>query len=97
VGNPKAAGPTGQRSSRNAVGARVEVIAGNRTQMGFVIGGGSYLSASDRRLIFGLGDAAAVNRLKVHWPSGATQEFGPLAGDAGYRLEEGQQPVVVHP
>jgi hypothetical protein len=97
VGNPKSAGPTGRRSSRNAVGARVELVAGDRKQTGFVVGGGSYLSASDRRMLFGLGGATRVERAVVHWPSGVTQDLGPLAADGGYRVEEGSAAVAVRP
>jgi hypothetical protein len=75
----------------------VEVEAGDRKQTGFVIGGGSYLSASDRRLLFGLGGADRVDRVVVHWPSGVTQEIGPLAADRGYRVEEGKGATAVRP
>jgi len=35
--------------------------------------GGSYLSASDLRLHFGLGKRTAIDRIDVRWPSGQTQ------------------------
>ena len=35
--------------------------------------GGSYLSASDLRLHFGLGARTAIDRIDVRWPSGQTQ------------------------
>jgi hypothetical protein len=97
IGDPHAAGPSGRRSSRNAVGARVEIQAGGRNQTGFVVGGGSYLSASDRRLLFGLGGAARVDRVVVHWPSGVVQEVGPLEADRGYRVEEGKAATAIRP
>jgi hypothetical protein len=75
----------------------VEIQAGERKQTGFVIGGGSYLSASDRRLTFGLGGAVRVDRAVVHWPSGVTQEIGPLEADRGYRVEEGKAAAAVRP
>jgi enediyne biosynthesis protein E4 len=97
IGNPKLAGPTGRRSSRNAVGARVEITVGGAKQTGFVIGGGSYLSASDRRLFFGLGGATSADGVVVHWPSGLTQELGSLKGNCGYRVNEGERPAPTHP
>src|SRR5207237_6527646 len=51
----------GQKSNRNAIGARVEVeVSEQRSpvkQVHFLTGGGSYLSASERRLLIGLGKA----------------------------------------
>ena len=41
-------------------------------------GGGSYLSASDRRLLVGLGSADRAERVTVLWPSGRKQEFKGL-------------------
>src|SRR5439155_24040699 len=62
----------GRRSNRDAVGARVWLTTTDGTQMRDVTTGGSYLSASDPRLLFGLGRAARVTKLRVRWPSGAT-------------------------
>jgi ASPIC and UnbV len=53
------------------------------------IGGGSYLSASDPRLHFGLGTAMMADELEVRWPSGLVQRFGELAADRAYHLREG--------
>jgi len=53
----------GKKSNRNAVGARVEVEAGGRRQVRFINGGGSYLSASERRILAGLGHAARAEHV----------------------------------
>jgi hypothetical protein len=63
----------GVRSNRSGLGARVRVIAGGRTQQDEVRSGGSYLSHSDLRLHFGLGEARLVERIEIEWPSGARQ------------------------
>ncbi len=83
----------GKKSNRNAIGARVEIEAGGRTLVRFVVGGGSYLSASERRLLVGLDRATQAERVTVQWPSGRRQSFGPLAGDAEYLLREGEDRV----
>ena len=49
----------GKTSNRDAVGARLTVVAGGRRQVAWRFGGGSYQSASDPRLHIGLGDADA--------------------------------------
>lgn len=79
----------GKRSNRNAIGAKVEIECGGRKFTRFVHGGGSYLSASDRRLAVGLGDATKVEVVRVLWPSGAIQEFRDLEVDRGWKLVEG--------
>jgi hypothetical protein len=79
-----------KKSNRNAIGARVEVEAGGKRQVHFVKGGGSYLSASERRLLIGLGPADQAERVTVFWPSGAKQAFRNLQGRRWWRLHEGQ-------
>ena len=79
----------GTTSNRDAVGAQVAVTAAGRTQVATRFGGGSYLSASDPRLHFGLGPARKVDRVEVTWPSGRRDCYQGLAADAGYRLREG--------
>ena len=63
----------GTRSNRSAIGARVKLAAGGRSQYGEVRSGGSYLSQSDLRLHFGLGPAQIVDRIEITWPSRAKQ------------------------
>lgn len=80
----------GKASNRNAVGARVEIEAGGRTLVRWVHGGGSYLSAHDRRLVVGLGAAERIDRVTVTWPSGARQVFANLTVGCGWRLTQGK-------
>jgi hypothetical protein len=69
----------GPKSPRDAIGAKVFLTAGGIRQRGDVFSGGSYASSSDPRLHFGLGTAANVAGLKIHWPSGAVEEI-PVPG-----------------
>ena len=79
----------GTVSNRDAVGACVAVTAGGKTRTAARFGGGSYLSASDHRLHFGLGAARTVDQVEVTWPSGRRDRYQGLAADTGYRLREG--------
>ena len=72
-----------------SIGAVVEVEAEGKKQTHWVYGGGSYLSASDRRLLIGLGSAERVERVRVTWPSGEKQEYHNMNANSGYRLREG--------
>src|SRR5262249_12531505 len=65
----------GKKSNRNAIGSRVQIEAGGKRQMRWLIGGGSYLSASERRILIGLGSAERADKVTVWWPSGKKQEF----------------------
>src|SRR5579883_2288074 len=62
----------GVHSNRSAIGARVRCRAGGHTQMQEVRSGGSYLSQSDMRLHFGLGDAKEC-ALEIRWPGGLVE------------------------
>jgi tetratricopeptide (TPR) repeat protein len=79
----------GRESNRDAVGAEVVVTAGGRRLAARRIGGGSYQSASDPRLHFGLGPADRVEEIEVTWPSGRVDRHRDLRPDAGYLLREG--------
>jgi len=67
----------GTKSNRSAIGARVTLRAGDRTLMREVKSGASFLSQSDLRVHFGLGDAKAIDELKIRWPSGRLQVEKP--------------------
>jgi len=63
---------------RDAYGAMVEVRRkGAGTLWRRVHSDGSYLSASDPRLVVGLGDASGIDALIVHWPDGKEERFPP--------------------
>ncbi len=79
----------GNKSNRDGVGARVALTAAGRTQVAARCGGGSYLSASDHRLHFGLGSSEKADRVVVTWPSGQRDTYTDLAADRGYVLREG--------
>jgi hypothetical protein len=78
------------KDNADVVGAKVELKAGTRTLTRFAKGGGSYLSSSDRRLLFGLGQEGTPGRLTVTWPNGEKQTFDGLDRDRYYRILQGQ-------
>ena len=53
---------------------------------------GSYASASDPRVVFGLGDDASSRTIRVHWPGGRVEEFPDLEVDQYWVLESGRPP-----
>ena len=66
----------GTRSNRDGLGATVR--AGSQWQ--YVTTAGSYLSASDRRVHFGLGNDTATD-LEIRWPSGLKQNLRGVRAD----------------
>src|SRR5437868_723837 len=62
----------GRESNRFGIGAKVRVTSGGKTQLREVNPYGSYLSTSDVRLYFGLGNATLA-RIEIEWPSGKKQ------------------------
>ena len=62
----------GTRSNRDALGAKVTVMAGGRELTQMNDGKSGYLSQSSMPLYFGLGDASTIDRIDITWPSGAT-------------------------
>jgi hypothetical protein len=63
----------GTRSNRSAIGAEVVLESGGLTQRRIVDGGSGFASQNDRRVHFGLGSREWVDRIVIHWPSGAQQ------------------------
>src|SRR5262249_56998502 len=66
------------RSNRDAIGARATVIAAGRRHFAQRIGGGSFLSAGDHRLHFGVEDATRIEAVEGRWPSGCVDRFTHL-------------------
>ena len=79
----------GTRSNKLALNARVKVIAGDLAQTDEVRSGGSYLSQSDLRLHFGLGDHRQPDKVEIFWPSGGTETLTNLEADRFYCVKEG--------
>jgi hypothetical protein len=60
----------GTQSNGDAVGATVQVVTEQGVQTSQIAGGGSYLSAGDLRLHFGLGSSKVIQSLIIRWPDG---------------------------
>ena len=80
----------GTRSNRDGIGARINVLAGGHRHIDEVRSGGSYISQNDLRIHLGLGQATRIDRLEVHWPSGATDTLQNLPVDQILTIQEGK-------
>lgn len=80
----------GVDAHRDAVGAILTLHAGGRMLVRHLSGGDGYQSSNERFITFGLGDAAAIERLEVQWPGGAKQTVKGIAADTTYMLIQNQ-------
>ncbi|MHB1557965.1 MAG: FG-GAP-like repeat-containing protein [Isosphaeraceae bacterium] len=78
----------GTKSNRDGIGAVVSITTGGRRNRAWRYGGGSYQSASDPRIHFGL-ETDRIDEVEVRWPSGRVDRHRDLAADRGYLLREG--------
>jgi enediyne biosynthesis protein E4 len=78
----------GRRSNRDAIGSRVEIQAGGKTQVHEVRSGGSYLSHNDMRLHFGLGAATRVDRIRIRWPNGNVEDLPGVEANQFVTIKE---------
>ncbi len=79
----------GTLSERSAVGAKATIHFGDRKLSRWVIGGGSYLSHSDPRLLFPLKNVESVS-VVVTWLGGATETFANLDPNRCHVLVQGR-------
>lgn len=80
-----------------AVGARVTITAGGRTQIGEVRSSGSYLSTNAPAVHFGLGRATTVDAVVIRWPGGRSTRLRDLACNRAYTItpESGIMPAAM--
>jgi hypothetical protein len=80
-----------QGTGRNtaAIGARVLVTAGGRTQLRFVAGGNGFAAQGSSRVHAGLAGARQIDRLDIRWPSGRRQVLVDLPVNQLHVVREG--------
>jgi hypothetical protein len=83
----------GKKSNTDAIGARISYQSGDLKRSRTKVGGGSYLSSHDPRVVLGLGKRAKIDSLEVKWPmpSGITQRFTDLPVDRYITIVEGEE------
>ena len=78
----------GHQSNRDGIGAEVRATTGSITQSATVTTTGSYLSASDKRVHFGLGKSDVVQQIQVRWPSGIVQTLKDIHANQVLQIDE---------
>ena len=81
--------PRGTRSNRDGIGCRIKVVSSSGSTQYYTINtAGSYLSASDKRIVVGLGQDTSAKLIEAHWPSGAVERLEGVAAGRWIRLVE---------
>lgn len=82
----------GTQSNADAIGARALAFVKDKPHpiIKTVTAGSGYLSQSSKRLSFGLGRNATIEKLTVVWPDGTSQDYTDVRPNLRYRIVEGQ-------
>ena len=78
----------GHKSNRDAIGAEVTLSLASGRQFATVTTTGSYLSASDKRVHFGLGQERFAQQIEIRWPSGIVQTLKDIQADQILQVDE---------
>lgn len=79
----------GRYSNRDAIGAKVKLItAAGRVLYDHVAVSVGFMSSSDKRVHFGLGQEKRIHSIEIHWPGGAVQRLTDVAADQFLTIEE---------
>lgn len=78
----------GHSSNRDAICAEVELVTAAGSQFATVSTASSYLSASDKRVHFGLGKESSIQRIEIRWPSGIRQTIKDVRADQILQIDE---------
>ena len=81
--------PIGTQSNASGIGTKIVVKAGDLSLFKEIRSGASYLSQSDLRVHFGLGENSKVDTLEIHWQSGHKDQFSNLKSNQILRIKEG--------
>ncbi len=79
----------GTRSNRDGVGSTLKLASEGFTQMKQRQGGSGYMSASDPRIHFGLGQRRSLQSLEITWPSGTVDKLTNVPVDQIITVKEG--------
>jgi hypothetical protein len=81
----------GKKANIDAIGARLSYQSGDLKRSRMKVGGGSYLSSHDPRMVLGLGKRTKIDWVEITWPqpSGLKQRFTDLPVDRYITIREG--------
>ncbi|HEY1803102.1 MAG TPA: CRTAC1 family protein [Terracidiphilus sp.] len=79
----------GVKSNRDGIGTRIKIVGeSGLVQYNHVTTAGSYASSNDKRVLFGVGNDAAIKEIELRWPSGKVQTLHNVKADQMLKITE---------
>jgi hypothetical protein len=79
----------GRQSNRNGIGARIKITTvSGRILFNHATTSVGFMSSSDRRIHFGLGQERTLSNVEIRWPSGIVQNLQRVVADRIVKVEE---------
>ncbi|MCA9213423.1 MAG: tetratricopeptide repeat protein [Planctomycetales bacterium] len=81
----------GTTVNRDAIGTRMEIVTQdepNTVRAKTLRAGDAFLSQSSKWLHFGLGKHGSIKSVRVRWPDGSVEEFGPVTANQRYQIKQ---------
>ncbi len=86
---------TGVQSNRMGIGALIKVYEGEQVYHNYTLCGEGYISQNSGTEFFGLGSAANIDAVEVHWPSGLIDRIENVTINQTISIQEGQSPLSI--
>jgi enediyne biosynthesis protein E4 len=83
----------GTKCNRDAIGARITVVADGLRQMDEVRSADSFVSSSNAGLHFGMGKASVTDEVEVRWPDGSLEKFSGFVTNREHVIRQRQSPL----
>jgi len=79
---------TGDKSNRDAIGSRIRLTIGKRTQTRWRMSSSGYISQSDHRIHFGIGKNKTIDKIEIRWPNGKTKVLSNVNANQIIKVNE---------
>ncbi len=80
----------GTRDNRDGLGTKVKITTAEGVQYNHATTAVGYSSSSDKRVHFGLGKSAVIEKIELSWPTGVKQVLTNVKADRVLTVVEGQ-------
>ena len=80
----------GTKDNRDGLGTKVKITTAEGVQYNHATTAVGYSSSSDKRVHFGLGKAAVIDKIELRWPTGVKQALTNVKADQVLTMVERQ-------